>query len=301
MTKIVISYRRQDSDAITGRIRDRLVTEYGVDSIFMDIDSIPFGIDFREHIAGVMKNSDILIAVIGPNWLVDRQGRNRIQEQDDPVRVEIERALENKIAVWPVLIGGASMPAAHSLPASIRKLADYNAADIDAGRNFHPNVDRILRQLNVALGRATLLGAARVRAARALNWRTAATLTALAVTAYATSSPIRGPSGGVAGTAVISGGRLAANMVSCSEEPKLRSLGTTSPTSISFTNRSSDVRNVFWIDHAGKRVLYSSLKPGQNIAQRTFLTHPWIVTNASGDCQSIFMPTSGESIATIAR
>jgi hypothetical protein len=50
MPKIVISYRRQDSEAIAGRIRDRLAGHYGAESIFMDIDNIPFGTDFREHI-----------------------------------------------------------------------------------------------------------------------------------------------------------------------------------------------------------------------------------------------------------
>src|SRR5215212_9966245 len=49
MAHIIISYRRADSDAIAGRIRDKLATHFGEDSVFMDIDSIPFGIDFREH------------------------------------------------------------------------------------------------------------------------------------------------------------------------------------------------------------------------------------------------------------
>jgi hypothetical protein len=50
MAKIVISYRRSDSDAIAGRIRDRLASHFGEESLFMDIDNIPFGTDFREHI-----------------------------------------------------------------------------------------------------------------------------------------------------------------------------------------------------------------------------------------------------------
>jgi len=51
MPKIVVSYRRQDSEAITGRIRDRLANHYGEQSVFMDIDSIPFGADFRERVS----------------------------------------------------------------------------------------------------------------------------------------------------------------------------------------------------------------------------------------------------------
>jgi hypothetical protein len=47
MIEIVISYRRKDSDAITGRIRDHLARHFGEDAVFMDIDSIPIGEDFR--------------------------------------------------------------------------------------------------------------------------------------------------------------------------------------------------------------------------------------------------------------
>jgi hypothetical protein len=57
MAKIVISYRRADSTAITGRIRDRLADHYGDDSVFMDIDNIPIGMDFRNQIKSVLLKS----------------------------------------------------------------------------------------------------------------------------------------------------------------------------------------------------------------------------------------------------
>jgi hypothetical protein len=47
---IVISYRRSDSEVIAGRIRDRLAARFGDSSVFMDINDIPFGSDFRLHI-----------------------------------------------------------------------------------------------------------------------------------------------------------------------------------------------------------------------------------------------------------
>ena len=50
MTKITISYRRDDSMDITGRIFDRLTSRYGRETVFRDIDSVPPGLDFREHI-----------------------------------------------------------------------------------------------------------------------------------------------------------------------------------------------------------------------------------------------------------
>src|SRR6266851_2451181 len=75
MPKIVISYRRLDSEAIAGRIRDRLAGHYGAESIFMDIDNIPFGTDFREHIRQVLTQTDIVIAIIGPRWTGAGRGR----------------------------------------------------------------------------------------------------------------------------------------------------------------------------------------------------------------------------------
>jgi hypothetical protein len=45
MAQVIISYRRADSTAITGRIRDRLVGKYGVSQVFMDVEDIPFGSD----------------------------------------------------------------------------------------------------------------------------------------------------------------------------------------------------------------------------------------------------------------
>src|SRR5262245_42428174 len=113
MPKIVISYRRQDSEAIAGRIRDRLVGRYGAESVFMDIDSIPYGLDFRVQIEEALRYTDVLVAIIGPKWTgVSRGRRARIREDNDPVRVEVERALISGIAVVPVLVNGAKMPKA---------------------------------------------------------------------------------------------------------------------------------------------------------------------------------------------
>jgi hypothetical protein len=69
MSKIVVSYRRSDSQAIAGRIVDRLIAQFGEQSVFMDVDNIPFGIDFRQHIQSVLAQAEVLIAVVGPDWL----------------------------------------------------------------------------------------------------------------------------------------------------------------------------------------------------------------------------------------
>jgi hypothetical protein len=149
MAKIILSYRRSDSDAIAGRIRDKLVSHYGDDSVFMDIDSIPFGLDFREHVKNALLENDILIAVIGPKWMgPDVNNRSRINEETDPVRIEVETALKRNIPVVPVLVGGASMPLPAELPDGLKDLPFRNAAQIDAGRDFHQHMERLIRSMD---------------------------------------------------------------------------------------------------------------------------------------------------------
>jgi TIR domain-containing protein len=83
MAKIFLSHRRQDSAAVAGRIYDRLRAHFGDDAVFMDIDSIPFGEDFREHIDAVVGKCDVVLAVFGPRWSGKTDASRRI---DDPMR-----------------------------------------------------------------------------------------------------------------------------------------------------------------------------------------------------------------------
>ncbi len=152
MRKIIISYRRADSDAIAGRIRDRLASHFGENSIFMDIDSIPFGTDFRDYIRDALFDGDVLVAVVGPKWLGPGKGAHlRIQEENDPIRIEVETALDRGIAVIPVLVNGALMPKPSELPSTLANFAFRNAAEVDSGRDFHPHMDRLLRSIDQIL------------------------------------------------------------------------------------------------------------------------------------------------------
>jgi hypothetical protein len=150
--KIFICYRRQDSDAVTGRIRDRLVSHYGKTAVFMDIDNIPFGIDFRKYVKGELAKAQLVLAIIGPQWLAaGHDGGRRIDEDLDPVRVELETALRASIPVVPVLVSAAAVPAHRELPPSLQALADINAAPVDAGRDFDLHVDRLIRSVDELL------------------------------------------------------------------------------------------------------------------------------------------------------
>ena len=69
MTGIVISYRREDSSYIAGRLSDRLSAHFGSDRIFRDIDTIRPGTDFVEQIERAVASCDAVVVVIGDEWL----------------------------------------------------------------------------------------------------------------------------------------------------------------------------------------------------------------------------------------
>jgi hypothetical protein len=145
MTKIFLSYRREDSQGVAGRMYDRLRAHFGDDALFMDIDSIPFGVDFQEHIAAAVDQCDILLAGIGRYWAGEAGAARRIDDPRDFVRIEIEAALERNLPVIPILVGRATMPGEVDLPPSLARLAYRNAMELDQGRDFHHHIDRLIK------------------------------------------------------------------------------------------------------------------------------------------------------------
>jgi formylglycine-generating enzyme required for sulfatase activity len=152
MSRIFISYRRDDSAGYAGRLYDRLSERFGGDQIFMDIDTIEPGLDFVEVIEKAVGSCDALIALIGRQWLTitDAAGR-RLDKPEDPVRLEIATALDRNIRVIPVLVRGATMPRSTDLPDALKKLARRNALEISDTR-FHYDVDRLIETLEKVLG-----------------------------------------------------------------------------------------------------------------------------------------------------
>src|SRR5271165_4085740 len=149
MQKIVISYRRADSAWTVRSIFDRLAAHYGTDSVFMDIDAIPLGSDFRGHIEQALRAADFVVAVVGPDWVGARKrGRSRINDENDPVRIELEIALRCGVPIIPVLANRATMPQADDLPDSLREFTFHNAAEVDAGRDFDQQIDRLINTMD---------------------------------------------------------------------------------------------------------------------------------------------------------
>lgn len=141
---IAISYRRQDSSAVAGRLYDRLQTEFGTEKVFMDFDSIPYGVDFREHIKQALLKAKVVVAIIGPEWSGGKGIGRRIDDPADFVRLEIAGALQYGIPIIPVLLDETPMPSAKTLPPEIEGLAFRNGLVLDTGIDFHHHANRLI-------------------------------------------------------------------------------------------------------------------------------------------------------------
>ncbi len=147
--QIFISYRRDDAAYVTGHINDLLRKEFGDASVFTDVDNIALGVDFRAVLDQTVSQCQVLLAVIGSAWLTvrDQDGQLRLEDPADFVRIEIESALKRNIPVIPLLVSGATMPAAEDLPDSLQGLAFRNGTHIRPGPDFRVDMARLAKNL----------------------------------------------------------------------------------------------------------------------------------------------------------
>jgi TIR domain len=129
---IFVSYRRGESDAHAGRLADRFIEHFGEHRVFYDVDLTEPGVDFIDQIQSAVDSSEVLIAVIGKNWVTatDSAGQKWLEKPDDYVRIEIATALKRNIRVMPLLVQGAAMPSAHELPNDLTPLTHRRAFEL---------------------------------------------------------------------------------------------------------------------------------------------------------------------------
>src|SRR5262245_39460817 len=147
MAKIFISYRREDSAGYAGRVRDRLVDKLGT-RIFMDVDNIPLGTNFVKTLQEEVGTCSALLAVIGEDWrdIRDKNGRRRLDNPNDSVRVEIGTALQRGIPVIPILLEGTVIPSPDQLPEDLEELSLRNGINVHHA-SFQADMDRLIQGL----------------------------------------------------------------------------------------------------------------------------------------------------------
>lgn len=133
---IFISYRRDDAEGEAGRLYDDLVRVYGNNAVFMDVAGIAPGLDFRKAIDDNVAGCGVFLAIVGSQWatITGTDGKRRLDDDNDFVRLEIASALARNIAVIPVLVHDARMPHPEQLPDNIRDFAYRNSVEISHAR-----------------------------------------------------------------------------------------------------------------------------------------------------------------------
>ena len=147
LSGIFICYRRDDARYTAGWLYDRLSDRFGDSRVFMDIESILPGDDFSQAIVAAVRVCKVLLAIIGGQWLADSDGRNRLWNPEDFVRLELEAALAYNLRVIPVLIEDAEMPLATDLPPSLAELVRRQAFELSA-RRTGSDIARLVRKLD---------------------------------------------------------------------------------------------------------------------------------------------------------
>ena len=153
MPGIFVSYRRSDSQGEAGRLFDDLVEHFGEQTVFMDVAAIEVGRDFRKAIEDGVTKCDVLLVIIGTEWLdaKDQHGVRRLTDPLDYVRIETSFALKRDIRVIPVLVRGAKMPNAEQLPEELKELAYRNCIELTHTR-WRSDVQILTEALRRVLG-----------------------------------------------------------------------------------------------------------------------------------------------------
>ena len=151
--KIFISYRRDDSRYQARMIYEAFLRRMPRENVFMDIDTIPLGVNFVKVLEGWVEQCEVLLVLMGVGWANStdpKTGKRRLDNPKDFVRVEIRGALTRDIPVVPVMLDGAEIPDEAQLPDDIKGLLSRNAEFVEY-RNFDADVQRLLKKLGVGV------------------------------------------------------------------------------------------------------------------------------------------------------
>jgi PknH-like extracellular domain/TIR domain len=149
---IFISYRRGNENFVAGRLYDNLKARFGPDTVFMDVDSIDLGVDFTKVLDQKLSQCSVVLVIIGRDWtsVAGADGRRRLENPGDFVRIEVEKALaRDDVRVIPIYVDGASPPDESALPGPLAALARRNGIKI-SHEAFSSDFGRLVKILKRA-------------------------------------------------------------------------------------------------------------------------------------------------------
>lgn len=154
MSKVFLSYRRDDTAGYAQAIYSRLTQTFSNDRVFIDVKAIEPGLDFKELIEKAVGECDVLVAIIGKRWMGgETKGRSRLDDSNDYVRLEISTALARDIRVIPVLVDGMTIPSEDVLPVPLRPITRRHAIELSNTR-FDFDIERLITAIRGAINEA---------------------------------------------------------------------------------------------------------------------------------------------------
>ena len=149
--RVFVSYRRKDTRHAAGRLDDLLSQDF---DLFMDVEDIAPGTDFTQALLRAVDASQVMLALIGPDWAteLDESGQPRINDPQDWVAHEIAVGLSRNIVVIPVLVDEARMPDREDLPPHLADLANRHAFRLHH-ESFADDADRLRRAIHRVVDR----------------------------------------------------------------------------------------------------------------------------------------------------
>ena len=141
MSKIFISYRGSDEGYQPEILKSTLSKYFNRKSIFYDFEDIKPGQDFEFEITNAIKTTEVMLVLIGKDWLDILNERSKQEDSIDYVKYEIEKGLEKlnndeRFQLFPVLFDGVKMPGSVDLPESIKSFHKRNPIKIEQGKLF---------------------------------------------------------------------------------------------------------------------------------------------------------------------
>jgi hypothetical protein len=150
---IFLSYRTVDSACESDWIAKQLVKAFSEKKVFYANDSIEKGEEFPDAIKRAIREADVVLVVIGPNWL-GKNGRSEEREIDDPgdwPRREVEVALKSGKRIIPLFVRRATMPEASNLPDSLKTLSLKNGRSLGVPPEFQRHVAEFVAEVRGVL------------------------------------------------------------------------------------------------------------------------------------------------------
>lgn len=131
--KIFICYRRANKELARG-IESRLVQEFGTDSVFLDVEDIHGGQEWKKSITKALTGDPIVVTLITTKWNSRRGGQPKLMDPIDHVRIELETALERGLTIVPVVYERASLPQKKHLPLKLHPLLKFQKLPFSSER-----------------------------------------------------------------------------------------------------------------------------------------------------------------------